>query len=595
MIRQLGSLALRALAIITGLILPIVAGAQVIVVDYGQSLTISEPLVLGSDGITAGEHADGFVRLTGTTLSSGTSHIGRLAGSQGEFEMTGGSDWSNSAFLYVGDAGTGTLSIFLESSLSSFSAWIGNGVGSVGSVFLDNASTWTNSSALRIGNAGVGSLSILGASSVTAGATTIGGLSGSTGSVLISGPGSRLSASSLTIGLQGNGEVTVSSNGRLEVGGGSGTVYLGTAFSGRGTINLGARADEAPPSSAGVLGVAAIVGGDGAGGLLQINALNASYLTSDGTANGQGIDLSGNLEVMVNRGGVFLAGDATHTGGTRILNGFITVGVGGANGSLSGDVSLESSTALLRFNRSDNVTFAGNVTGAGYLQKYGDGILTLTGEHHGRTGGTDIVEGGLRLAADNQLHELARLTVAPASFLDLGEHRLRTGALYGSGTVMLEGGTLTLLDGPEGNEINSFNGAITGVGDLTVERGPIGRSILNGAVSLEGAVVVRSGELLTYGTIELAETQTHWQPLLILGRAAEPDPYAHLRPWYDEWLPPPPAEKTAQFVLRDGASVAVPADYGVVVGGRDEQDNPDRLPGRGVMLLFDSQLNSGGA
>ena len=61
-----------------------------------------------------------------------------------------------------------------------------------------------------------------------------------------------------------------------------------------------------------------------------------------------------------------LTGTFGHSGGTTIHVGTLAVGAGGAGGTLSGDV-LNSGT--LEFNRSDDFTYAGSVSGSGSIRK----------------------------------------------------------------------------------------------------------------------------------------------------------------------------------------------------------------------------------
>jgi autotransporter-associated beta strand protein len=81
------------------------------------------------------------------------------------------------------------------------------------------------------------------------------------------------------------------------------------------------------------------------------------------------------------------------TGGTTISSGTFTIGDGGADGSLPGNVS---NNSKLVFNSSSSLTVAGNISGTGTLTQSGTGATVLSGAES-YTGTTTISAGTLQM------------------------------------------------------------------------------------------------------------------------------------------------------------------------------------------------------
>ncbi|MDF2447231.1 MAG: autotransporter beta- protein [Moraxellaceae bacterium] len=123
-------------------------------------------------------------------------------------------------------------------------------------------------------------------------------------------------------------------------------------------------------------------------------------------------------------------GDFAHAGGTQVYSGELQIGDGGTVGNISGAVGLALGTRLV-INRSDDVTVAADLAGAGLLVQRGDGTTVLTGTNT-QTGGV-VIEGG-RLGVDSDARlgsgELIMdggLLRFEAAFDDLRAIRLRAG------------------------------------------------------------------------------------------------------------------------------------------------------------------------
>ncbi|MEH6676184.1 autotransporter-associated beta strand repeat-containing protein, partial [Phenylobacterium sp.] len=239
----------------------------------------------------------------------------------------------------------------------------------------------------------------------------------------------------------------------------------------------------------------------------------------DGTAAGAAmtamidVDLTGTaLLRKTDLGTLVLTGNAAHTGGTEIAQGGLRVGDGGTTGSLTGDVANE---GVLTFDRSDEISFGGVISGTGDLVQAGAGVLRLTAANT-HTGATHVLAGTLDVSsAYGRLNGQTALTVAAGATFELGGTFQDVGSFAGAGVISGAGGTLSAgLD----DRSTTFSGSLlvstvnlSGAGTLTVSGfhaletlrianivriGAGGWSDLTGT---DGPVVQMSGGLLDLG------------------------------------------------------------------------------------------------
>lgn len=190
-------------------------------------------------------------------------------------------------------------------------------------------------------------------------------------------------------GVAGGTSASISGSGNL-VKQGPGTYilsadnsYTGGTLISAGTLQLG---------SAGSAGVAGSVIGDIVNnGVLAIYRSGNLAFANQVTGTGMVQQLGSNT--------LTITGDLKHTGGTLIGSGTLQIGDGGTTGSLAGDVV---DNGTLAFDRSDDQSFSGLISGGGKVIKLGGNTLTFSAENT-YAGGTYVTDGTLRLAGGASL------------------------------------------------------------------------------------------------------------------------------------------------------------------------------------------------
>ncbi len=157
-------------------------------------------------------------------------------------------------------------------------------------------------------------------------------------------------------------------------------------------------------------------------------------------------DITGNGAVEQNGSGTTIfTGTNTYTGGTTINAGTLQLGNGGITGSIVGDVT---NNGTLAFNRSDDVTFAGVISGNGVVDVR-SGNVTVTADNT-YTGGTTIRGGALLALGDGGASgAIAGNVVLDGGGLAFNRSDAVTfgGAISGTGIVMQVGSGTTILAG----------------------------------------------------------------------------------------------------------------------------------------------------
>ena len=321
---------------------------------------------------------------------------------------------------------------------------------------------WNGGTGGSLVKQGSGTLILTGANTYTGGTTVWGGtLQGSTTSL----QGNIENNAKVVFNQTSNGTYAgnMTGSGSLTLTGGGNLTLIGTnSYTGGTTVSAGTLTGNTAS--------------------LQGDITNNSAVVFDQTTSGIYTGVmsgTGNL-TKTGVGTLILTANNTYTGGTIITGGILQLGNGGTTGMIAGDVI---NNGVLAFNRSDNVVFAGNISGSGSISYMGRGTVTLTGSST-YTGGTAISRGTVQAGSDSAFGAAGTtLTVvggtiqATASFTIARPITLTTPG----GTFDTNGNTLTL------------QGAISGTGGLT--KTGTGTLILTGTNSYTGGTTVTAGIL----------------------------------------------------------------------------------------------------
>ena len=272
----------------------------------------------------------------------------------------------------------------------------------------------------------------------------------------------------------GPGSVLKTGAGTLTLTGAS--TYSGGTTLGAGTLRLGNGG-----TTGSILGDVATT----ADGTLVFNRSDTA--TFAGTISG-----SGSVQ-QAGSGTTVLTATNTYTGGTTLTAGTLQLGDGGTTGSILGDVATGGGTTLA-FNRSDDLTFAGVISGTGGVAQNGPGVLSLTGANT-FTGDVTINSGQILLGSAT---EFSANTVVnnTTDGLDLNGFDATLGGLAGTGDLALGAQTLTV----GGNNPTTYSGVLSGTGGLTKTG--------SGTLVLGGANTYTGGTTISAGTLQLGNVGT---------------------------------------------------------------------------------------
>ncbi|KAB2658097.1 hypothetical protein F9K94_07830 [Brucella tritici] len=465
----------------------------------GVASTASLKTVSGGGTIALGSKTLNFagnndMTFTGN-VTGGVNSVLQKSGT-GKFVFTGditaATVKNDAGILQVGDGGTtGTItsaivnggSLILNRKGATTLGGVVSGGGTLqasggGTFILTAANTYTGATTIDANTTlQIGSGGLLGSISTSSGVTNNGTLAFNRSDVIafdkvVSGTGVLTQMGAGTLTLSGGNTYTGGTNfnaGVISVANNSnlGATSGGLNFNG-GTLRLSAAFDNAR----------AVTLGTGGGTIETV--------TGDSTFSGA-ISGTGKL-TKTGAGTMILTGADSATGSTSIMAGVLQIGNGGTTGSITGNIA---NSASLVFNRSNDLIYAGVISGTGTLTKSGAGTLTLTGDSN-YSGATTISAGTLQVGSGGTTGWLNSNAVTNNGTLSFNrsDNKTYAGNISGSGSVVKSGAGTLILSGT-----NTFAGGTTISGGTLQVASDDKLGASNGAVTLDGGTLNLAGTI----------------------------------------------------------------------------------------------------
>ncbi len=555
---------------------------------YASAYLIGLGNIFVSGGANGNIRVDNGAQVNTFALSAGIST--GTASATSVANIDGAATRWNTSYLTIGNYGNGIVNItngaqMFVSTVAQVGAW-GSGSSGINIIGPGSALDVDTYDALTVGNGGRGFLNVADGGTARLTALVLGRDAGGSGSAVVTGSNSSLvlRGNIIQIGFYSEpdkgGDLTIKDGGTVDIANGTGFVSVGSNSSGTLSIGDGGRAGTLLASSvngsgnraavvfnhsdasyefaprlagtlnviqrgpgmtvlsgsnshtggtvveAGAVGVSAVENlGTGAvslanGGLKLLGAVDFESRAFALTGTGASFDTGGfNASVggiisgagVLNKRGeglLVLTASNSYSGGTSVHDGTLQIGNGGATGSIAGNIVND---ADLVFNRSNDFTFDGIISGLGDVTKAGSGMLTFSNFHtyEGAThvnAGTLSVLGGIGMGADLTVAGGAALTgtgvinrnvvVSSGGFLSASltiSGQLTMGGAYNAGNIT-SGQTLAVGSGSAATVGSATNGTIDAV------HGTASVSALDGATVNSGNWGVTVGTMSS-GTV----------------------------------------------------------------------------------------------
>ncbi|MGO9108091.1 MAG: beta strand repeat-containing protein [Thermoguttaceae bacterium] len=517
------------------------------------SYTLTGGSLLSANSETIGQAGSASFTQSGGTNASTNIYLGRNAGALGTYDLSASGLFSAQS-VSIGYSGTGAF--VHTGGVSTVSNLIlGDQAGGIGTYNL-SSSGLLSSGTETIGNSGTGAFTQSGGTNTLTSALYLGQYAGSSGMYTLSGgllvaPSIVQGAGTGIVNVSGgtltsqSGNLTIStSGGVLTVAGqisgstgltktGSSTLilagantYTGNTSISQGTLDLGnANAVQSSTvlvnvnnglqflSSIGSFNVGAIGGSGGlvladTGGnpIALVTGGNNASTTYSGFISGAGTLVHNGSGTMT------LTGTNTYSGGTVLGPDDLVITNGQALGlgpltftgnaavTTSGNMSVANSFVLQSgvtgaLDTTGTTTVSGPISGAGSLSKLGSGTLVLSGSN--TFSGPTLLNQGTLVLANGAALENSDVVISPDAVLQispaLGFLGGMLGQLSGAGTVLLSGGSQTLIVGLGNANSNTYSGTIQGSG--TLEWAGSGTLYLTGSNTWTGGTILDPGIL----------------------------------------------------------------------------------------------------
>jgi fibronectin-binding autotransporter adhesin len=482
----------------------------------GSTWTNAGAVVVGYFGNGSLAIQEGGVLSSGPDSNGVSGYVGWVPGGVGTVTIDGDdSAWNQTGALYVGDLGTGTLTVQNKGNLNTgsnagISAAIGVGTSGTGTVTVTgDDSSWDAAGLVQVGAAGTGTLNIADSAEVTAPSMSVGALSGGQGTIAMTG-GALTIAGTLTIGDAGHGVLTVmpndvddegdvtslngvvgaqlGSNGQVTLGSIQGT-HLQTTAS-QWTIQQGLIVGEAGSGSINLGGTLLDLQAD----LGQTTTGNGSIIVQNGgswtSSNGLIVGDAGLGSVTIQAGGFVnvkagigaILGNQVGSRGTMDVQGQLNLTqalIVGASGS--GTLTVEGGGAIASADGyvGENAGATGTVTLTGHGTQ-GASIWSVDGTLYvGQSGtGTVTVESGAELMS--RAGSVGSQTGSNGTVLVTGAGSLWSATLaQGTGMISIGGSGTGSVSVQDGGRIAATDVIVSSGGILNGQGGSVAASILN--------------------------------------------------------------------------------------------------------------------
>ena len=174
-----------------------------------------------------------------------------------------------------------------------------------------------------------------------------------------------------------------------------------------------------------------------------------SFTITNNIANSSGTGGGAIALAKLGTGTLVLSGSNSYSGGTTISAGTLQIGNGSTAGSVSGNIL---NNSALVFNRSDNTTYSGIISGTGSVTQSGVNTLTLNGTNT-YSGGTTISTGTLALGGGSGTVGNGSVSISNGAALQLNNSADTTlaNAISGAGNIVHTSASVTTLSGSNTN------------------------------------------------------------------------------------------------------------------------------------------------